>query len=134
MELYYFGHPYTLKGFNNEIIPNSGQVMYDLCRYRTGKLLGMGYRVFSPITHSHGLGEFDWQFWMDFDKDLINHINFKGIILAPAWEDSKGCLFEKLLFETMNKPVLYYVDIIKQGKVKNSCAEVWKNFEVGKYD
>lgn len=114
MKFFYFAHPYTLTGVDGNIIENSGQVMYDLCRARTGKLLSMNYLVFSPITHSHGLGNFSWQFWMDFDRDLINHINFDGIILAPGWEDSKGCNFEINLFKRANKEVLYYVDIVNK--------------------
>ena len=46
------------------------------------------------------------------DLDFISKTDFKGIILAPGWRSSKGCILEKETFEAMSKPVLFYDNLV----------------------
>jgi hypothetical protein len=57
-------------------------------------------------------GTEEGKLWYAFDNVIIDRSNFDGIILAPGWEDSTGCVAEKERFEKQGKKVLYYKDIV----------------------
>lgn len=116
-ELYYFAHPYTAKDKRAEV------ANFNLCCIRTAKLMKIGYRVYSPICHTHPI-HLAWpdflenderQLWIDLDNLIIKRTAFAGIILAPRWELSSGCQGERALFVDMGKPILFYKDLIKVG-------------------
>ena len=97
--LYYFAHPYSGKTLQNRI------ANYELCRKRSAALLLRGYVIFSPIVHSHPIEMVSpemlkwphkkrWRFWINIDLAIIEYVRFTGIILAPDWGRSKGCLKE----------------------------------------
>jgi hypothetical protein len=101
MKLYYFAHPYTGDEANNFILANE----------RTQKLLDLGYNVLSPVTYTHPLHakkERNYAFWMDFCLVLVEKCD--GIIFAPGWQNSKGCMLEADHSE--GKEILFYEEVI----------------------
>jgi hypothetical protein len=100
-KLYYFAHPYTGNEERNFLLATS----------RTQELLDMGYKVLSPITYTHplhGTRERTYGFWMDLCLSLVRHCD--GIIFAPGWQKSKGCVLE---FEhSEGKEIIFLEDII----------------------
>ena len=46
-------------------------------------------------------------------KFVFDALQLAGIILAPGWEKSKGCIAELLIFEQEHLEVLYYDDLVR---------------------
>ena len=120
---YYFAHPYSAKTAEGRI------ANYELCCRRSAKLLLKGYNVFSPIVHSHSIEMASpeilklpeqrlWQFWINIDIAILEHVGFTGVILAPKWGTSKGCKKEYDWFLCHKQPngkaheILRYYDLI----------------------
>jgi len=118
--LYYFAHPYTCVDKDGKYVPEGEEANFRLCCYRAGQLLLRGYNIYSPISHTHPihlatpefLAREEHEMWYELDMDFINKTDFDGIILAPKWPLSRGCVMEKVAFEAIPKPVRYYKDII----------------------
>lgn len=112
-KLYYFAHPYREKSFKRTC------ANFARCCRRVIRLMEMGYWVFSPICHSHPLALCqlkDWRpRWIALNDLIIRKTHFAGIILAPGWEGSDGCLREKEMFDVGGGKVLYYEDLVKEG-------------------
>ena len=112
--LWYFAHPYTQKG-NLKGEENN----FELACIRSNELLKKGYLIYSPIVHSHPLHIRDIEFvknkeyklWVDLDNRIIEFTKFKGIILAPNWQTSKGCSAEYILFKKKGLKILFYEDL-----------------------
>jgi hypothetical protein len=119
--LFYMAHPYTAKDADGNYVREAEDANFQLCNYRAGRLMLAGYNVYSPISHTHPihmatpefLQRHEHEMWYEVDMNLISKANFDGIILAPGWENSKGCCAEKIVFEHRGLKVLYYKDIIK---------------------
>ena len=121
-KLYYFAHPYTCYPLDSPFRIAGEEANYNICCVRSAKLVERGYVIFSPIAHHHPIhccspkliGQDVQQLWIDLDNLIIARTNFDGIILAPEWENSQGCVCERELFEAMkDKEILYYKDIVK---------------------
>jgi len=118
--LHYFAHPYTCKADDGRYIPEGEAANYRLCNIRAAKLIEAGWLIYSPISHTHPIhiaypnfvGKEVHDMWYHFDNAFIERVPFRGIILAPGWENSKGCVAEKKLFERLDREVLYYSHII----------------------
>jgi len=103
MKLWYFAHPYTGNEEGNFLLATS----------RTQDLLDRGYKVLSPITYTHPLHstkERSCDYWMDLCLSLVRHCD--GIIFAPGWQKSKGCVEEKE--HAVGKQIIYWEDIINE--------------------
>jgi len=101
-KLWYFAHPYTGDEENN----------FTLATARTQELLDRGYNVLSPVTYTqplHGNRNRSYDFWMDLCMVLVRHCD--GIILAPGWQKSGGCLQE--IGGSQGKEILRYGEIVK---------------------
>ena len=122
--LWYFAHPYTVKDENGNYVQAGEDANFQICNYRAGRLLARGYNIYSPISHTHPihmasplfLGRHEHDMWYELDMDIIRNTDFDGIILAPGWMASKGCVAEKQAFEEMGKRVLYYENIFAPCK------------------
>lgn len=122
--LWYFAHPYTCRDENGHYVPEGEEANFQLANYRSGRLLLLGYNVYSPISHTHPihratpefLARHEHEAWYRLDMDLISRTRFTGIILAPGWENSKGCIEERKWFESREFPVLFYEDVIRGVK------------------
>jgi hypothetical protein len=75
------------------------------------RLLKCGYRVFSPIAHSHsyclhgGLDPLDHGFWMAFDDSMMRVSDALMIAMLDGWKQSKGVKIEIEFFEGQGRPI-----------------------------
>ena len=119
-ELWYFAHPYTCKNEKGEYVLGGEEANFRLCCYRAATLIEKGFVVYSPISHTHPIhinypkfvGQEVHDMWYDQDNIFIRHADFTGIILAPLWEASKGCVAEKLLIESLGGQIKLYENIV----------------------
>lgn len=120
--LFYFAHKYTAKDVDGNYVQAAESANFAICNFRAGELLKRGYNVYSPISHTHPihmatpqfLAEHAHEMWYGLDNEIIAKCNFDGIILAPGWEDSKGCIAELQMFKDTKAEasVLYYDEIV----------------------
>lgn len=86
--LYYLASPYSHKD------EKVRQERYELACKATAELLDMGYRVFSPIVHSHPLVAYglpsDSEFWLDQDLRLLERCDRLLILEIDGWDISEG--------------------------------------------
>lgn len=77
------------------------------------RLIKSGYRVFSPIAHSHtiamhgGLGPMDHAFWLNFDLSFMRVCDSLMIAMLDGWKQSVGVAMEIEYFEKAGKPIFY---------------------------
>jgi len=123
--LWYFAHPYSVITSDGTYVFRGNQANFQLCCYRSGMLSLEGYVIYSPIAHTHSIqyatpefmrqtGKEEHNYWIALDLEFIRRARFTGIILAPGWENSRGCNGEKDLFVELDRQVLYYKDIITE--------------------
>jgi len=120
---YYFAHPYTAKDKNGNFVPQAEEANFQLCCIRAANLIKWGYNIYAPICHTHPihvasptfLTRHEHEMWYYLDNEFIDRCNFDGIILAPEWQNSIGCVEElkKFTSEMRNRPqyVLYYEEL-----------------------
>jgi hypothetical protein len=124
---WYFAHPYTCKDKVGNYVPAGEEANFRLCCWRSGQLILRGYNIYSPIAHTHAihvacpelLSRHEHAMWPQLDDDLIAHTNFDGLILAPGWESSAGCVHEQQLFTEMGKPIVLWSDIMGARKTQH---------------
>jgi hypothetical protein len=121
-DLWYFAHPYSGYGINKFRIQEEN---WRKCLNRSCYLLSSGYPVFSPILHTHHAeiespyiqnmtSEEKHFFFMKLDVTMIRKCNFTGLILAPGWKLSRGCLIEYSQFLALRKQIVEYENIVKR--------------------
>ena len=118
-KLYYFAHPYSVVVGGKRILA-AEEANFRLCCFRTAELLKRGYLLYAPVCATHPIhsvwpesladGVFDWY---GLDNAIIAACDFWGIILAPGWRKSRGCIAERDLFLAKNKPVYFYEDLVE---------------------
>ena len=119
--IWYFAHPYTCKDSQGNYVAGGEEANFRLCNIRAAKLIEMGYVIYSPISHTHPIhiayppfvGKNVHDMWYHFDNENIRQIPFKGIILAPNWEQSSGCRNERTMFMELGRTIVLYDDIMK---------------------
>lgn len=100
--LFYFAHPYTAKDEDGNYVPEAEEANFQLCCQRSARLIEAGYNIYSPICHTHPihrasplfLSRHEHEVWYRLDNEFIDSTEWKGIILAPLWEQSIGCMAE----------------------------------------
>jgi nucleoside 2-deoxyribosyltransferase len=104
--LAYLASPYT--GNEDE---RDGMV-----RVLAGRLLEAGHHVLSPISHSHAIathpdvelpGDFDW--WEDYDRNLIDRCDELWVATFAGWATSRGVTREIGYAKRIGKPVVFLV-------------------------
>jgi len=121
---YYFAHPYTCRDKDGNFVSEGEQANFELCNQRAARLIELGYNIYSPISHTHPihraspvfLGRHEHEAWYVLDNEFIAKTQFDGIILAPGWENSSGCVNECRQFEERGLKVLMYEHVL--GVVK----------------
>jgi len=119
--LWYFAHPYTCRDKEGRFLFEGEDANFRICNYRASRLLLLGFNIYSPISHTHPihsscpefLSNQEHELWYELDNEFIDKTDWSGIILAPGWENSSGCVAEKERFEKRELPVLYYEEIIQ---------------------
>lgn len=83
------------------------------CRV-TAELARAGLEVYSPIAHSHpvavhgGLDAVDHEFWVRFDKPMVDRCDGLIVVTMEDWARSRGVTHEIREFERVGKPVNYW--------------------------
>ncbi len=112
-ELIYVASPYTPK---EDLIPSAAEALMNL-RYQMvcGAVAGFikqGYKVFSPIAHSHEIGKIlgnsvDTAFWTDLDLSLLRCCKELWVLLLPGWDESSGIKIEVAEAERLGIKIRY---------------------------
>ena len=117
---YYFAHPYTCRDSEGKFVPEAEDANFQLCNQRAARLMEKGYNIYSPISHTHPihrasptfLARHEHEMWYHLDNEFLERCTWDGIILAPGWAGSKGCLGEKAWFDSEGLPSLLYEEIV----------------------
>lgn len=118
---FYFAHPYTCKDVTvpegvTKYVPEGEQANFELCNQRAARLIELGYNIYSPISHTHPihrasvafLARHEHEAWYVLDMEFIGKTKFDGIILAPGYENSKGCIMERDYFQVKGLVIMTY--------------------------
>jgi len=120
---YYFAHTYTCRDENGNFVPEGEQANFELCNQRAARLIEFGYNIYSPISHTHPihrasavfLARHEHEAWYALDMEFIAKTQFDGIILAPGWENSKGCNMERDWFVKKGLRVMTYEEALEEA-------------------
>ena len=95
--------------------PYSGTETQQIERYKqvcqsAADIIRMGYAVFSPIAHSHGIAVHgglngDHSTWKDQNLAWLEWCNEVWVVNMPGWDESKGVGWEMKMAKSMGKPV-----------------------------
>jgi len=126
--IWYFAHPYTCKDAEGNYVPEAEEANYVLSCARAADLLVRGYNIYSPISHTHPIHRMcpaflkarEHAIWYKLDNEVIDCMTWKGIILAPLWQTSSGCVNEKERIESRGLVVKYYTDIMSEPVTYNA--------------
>lgn len=102
----YIGQPFTFYPHGHSAAAYDGATA-------AAALMKRGFRVFSPIVHSHRiaqvgyLSQTDGTFWEYQDKPFVDAASSLIVLKLPGWEQSKGLSHEIDQFEKARKPIVY---------------------------
>lgn len=75
------------------------------------KLMREGINVFSPITHTHPIAQYDlpkgWDFWKQYDEKMLAVCDSMIVLKLDGWEQSKGVQAEIEIMGKAGKPIEY---------------------------
>lgn len=75
------------------------------------RMLQNGFRLYSPIAHTHplaihgGLDPLDHGIWLPFDEAMMAKADYLLIAEMDGWRDSKGIAYEIEFFAAAGKPI-----------------------------
>lgn len=75
------------------------------------RLLGAGYVVYSPVTHTHpiavhgGLDPLAHELWLPFDEAMMRVCDALLVAMLPGWNESCGIRQEIDWFDKAGKPI-----------------------------
>jgi hypothetical protein len=81
----------------------------------TAKLLRAGYKVYSPIAHTHPIATYgnvdpyDHAIWLPFDQIMMDKADVLFVAEMEGWKTSKGVQHEITTFLRAGK-LVYFVD------------------------
>jgi len=78
----------------------------------SGGLMKKGYRVFSPIAHTHPIAvkcdlPKGWDYWEQYDRVMIEASSHLIVLMIDGWMDSKGVEAERRIAESLDMPVYF---------------------------
>lgn len=106
LDLIYLATPYTHYKMGLEAAAYDAGVI-------AAKLLQKGFRVVSPIAHSHAIARVgrldavDAEFWEWADRGLVEKSDACIVATMDGWEESAGVNHEIATFMAAGKPVCY---------------------------
>jgi len=80
--------------------------------HASGGMMRVGYRVFSPIAHTHPIAvrcdlPKGWDFWQEYDRVMIEASSHLIVLMIDGWMDSKGVDAERRIAESLDMPVYF---------------------------
>ena len=102
--LVYIASPYTL-------FPAGQDAAFQEAAMITARLMTIGVKCFSPITHSHPIAQYgcidalDHDFWLDADVPFMEAADACCVAMLESWEASDGIAREMDFFHYSRKPV-----------------------------
>lgn len=85
---------------------------YDAAR-GAAALMNRGFKVFSPIAHSHAIAEaggmdaLDAGLWYELDQPFVELASALIVLELEGWEESYGVAAEIDAFKQAGKPIVY---------------------------
>ena len=114
---WYMATPYTKYGWGRD-------VAFEIaCGFAAELMVKNGYKVFSPIAHSHSIAEYGWldpvdhEFWMDQCAPFMKAAEGLIVICMDGWRSSVGVAAEIEYFKSAGKKIFYY------GIIKDTLSE-----------
>jgi hypothetical protein len=104
--LYYLATPYSK-------YPRGLIAAFEDAANLAARLLQVGFRVYSPISHTHPLAVYgkidplDHAIWLPFDEAMMEASGALLVAEMSGWRTSKGVKHEIEFFTNAGKPVLY---------------------------
>jgi nucleoside 2-deoxyribosyltransferase len=80
------------------------------CRI-AGRLIKSGQNIYSPIAHLHpiiryaALEALDHEFWINYDRSMMERCDVLIVAHMDGWDQSKGIAIEVATFEAAGKPI-----------------------------
>jgi hypothetical protein len=67
------------------------------------------YHIFCPIAHTHPIATIGnlplgFDFWEEFDREMIEHCEEFWVVGMPGWKESKGVTRELAIAKELRKP------------------------------
>lgn len=92
--------------------PEQQQSRFEAVNKVAARLMGEGFLVFSPISHTHPIAEAGdlpkgWEFWQEYDKTFIEWADELHIFMQEGWKESTGVAGEVEIAKQLNKPIFY---------------------------
>ena len=108
--VYYLASPYT-----------SGTAYVKNLRYISVAMIAAhlatkGYIFFCPIIQSHWIayygeiGNTSWEYWENFDTEMLTRCDALLVATLPGWEKSIGVQAEIQIAKDLKKPIKYVDD------------------------
>lgn len=106
----YLAGPYTSN--DDEVRKNRFIELTKMC----GKIMKLGYVVFSPISHSHLVAEMvkmptDWEFWKKIDLKFMDCCKILAIYAIPGWTESLGVSEEMRYARSNDIPIIIFKNL-----------------------
>lgn len=75
--------------------PDLREQRFQASNRAAAKLMGMGFKVFSPISHSHPIaiaGELPlhWDYWESYDREILKRSHTLVALTLDGWRESPG--------------------------------------------
>lgn len=79
----------------------------------SAEIMRSGRLLFSPISHTHPIAQFDlpkgWDFWQRYDHWFLDHCTELWVVASmDGWRESKGVTGEIAYMKKLGKPVWYF--------------------------
>lgn len=102
--LYYLATPYSHE--NKDVM----EERFHQVTAAAGKLLNMGYVIYSPITHGRPIAQatklpHHWEFWERLDRVMLSRADGLIVLNLPGWDTSVGVTAEIQIAAEFQLPV-----------------------------
>lgn len=107
MSFWYVATPYTQ-------YPQGHEAAHILACRATARLMQAGVNAYSPIAHTHpiavhgNMDKTDHDLWVRVDKPLLEAAVGMIVVMAEAWDRSRGIAHEIAEYNAAGKPVIYW--------------------------
>jgi len=102
----YLASPYTDRDLGKM------EERYQAVSAKVAELMRRGEVVFSPIAYCHPLAKAydlprNFEFWKEFDEEMIGLATELTILMLPSWENSDGIKRELEIAKRLKKGISY---------------------------